>query len=211
MVDAVTYLGFGHVFAANMTGNVIVLGFALVGAGEISATGSVVSLAGFIAGAAVSARMARALQPIRSRWLPTMLGLETALLGAATLLSLTQRAATSDLVVVGLLAVAMGSRTLTVRRLGIADVSTTVLTSTLAGLAADTLLSGASFRAGGVRLLIVAAMLLGAASGAVLLDGGAAGVLGLGAGLLLILTIAYVVAEARRIQAAVLAGDRSSG
>ena len=51
----------------------------------------------------------------------------------------------NSLVVVGLLAVAMGMRTATVRRLGIADVSTTVLTSTLAGLAADTLLSGAPF------------------------------------------------------------------
>ena len=67
MVDAVTYLGFGHVFAANMTGNVIVLGFALVGAGDISATASVVSLAGFIPGAAVSARVAGALHPGRHR------------------------------------------------------------------------------------------------------------------------------------------------
>src|SRR2546425_3439390 len=77
MVDAVTYLGFGHVFAANMTGNVIVLGFALVGAGEISATGSVVSLGGFIVGAAVGARLATGLQPTRHRWLVTMLALET--------------------------------------------------------------------------------------------------------------------------------------
>src|SRR5260370_25415351 len=65
MVDAVTYLGFGHVFAANMTGNVIVLGFALVGAGEISATASVVSLAAFMAGAAITARLAGALRRAR--------------------------------------------------------------------------------------------------------------------------------------------------
>lgn len=192
MVDAVTYLGFGHVFAANMTGNVIVLGFALVGAGEISATGSVVSLASFIVGAALSARLATMFQRTRHRWLIGMLGLETGLLAVAAALSLKQRAASSDLIVVGLLAVAMGMRTATVRRLGISDVSTTVLTSTLAGLAADALFSGAPFRAGGVRLVVVAAMLLGAASGAVLLSGGAAGVLGIGAGLLLILTLGYV-------------------
>ena len=47
------------------------------------------------------------------------------------------------------LAIAMGMRTVTVRRLGIADVSTTVLTSTLAGLAADALFTGAPLRAGG--------------------------------------------------------------
>ena len=55
-----------------------------------------------------------------------------------------------DMLIVGLLAVAMGMRTVTVRRLGISDVSTTVLTSTLASLASDTLFRGAPFRAGGV-------------------------------------------------------------
>jgi uncharacterized membrane protein YoaK (UPF0700 family) len=199
MVDAVTYLGFGHVFAANMTGNVIVLGFALVGAGEISATGSVVSLFGFIVGAAVSARLAHTLHPTRNRWMLLMLALETGLLVGAAALSLVLRAAGTDLVVVGLLAVAMGMRTATVRRLGIADVSTTVLTSTLAGLAAETLLSGAPFKfsAGGLRLVIVAAMLLGAASGAVLLNAGAALVLGVGATLLLMLTLGYLSATLR--------------
>ena len=92
MVDAVTYLGFGHVFAANMTGNVIVLGFALAGAGEISATASVVSLAAFIAGAALSARVAGVLQPTRTRWLLTMLAIETSVLFGAAGLSLKQRA-----------------------------------------------------------------------------------------------------------------------
>jgi uncharacterized membrane protein YoaK (UPF0700 family) len=192
MVDAVTYLGFGHVFAANMTGNVIVLGFALVGAGEISATGSVVSLGAFMAGAALSARLSGALHPTRHRWLLTMLTLETGLLTAAAGLALKQSAASSDLVIVGLLAVAMGMRTVTVRRVGISDVSTTVLTSTLAGIASDTLLRGAPFRTGGIRLVIVVAMMLGAASGAVLLGGGAAQVLGICAGLVLMLTVGYV-------------------
>jgi uncharacterized membrane protein YoaK (UPF0700 family) len=79
-----------------------------------------------------------------------------------------------------------------VRRVGISDVSTTVLTSTLAGLASDTLLRGAPFRTGGIRLVIVVAMMLGAASGAVLLGGGAAQVLGICAGLVLMVTVGYV-------------------
>src|ERR1700737_2123665 len=107
MVDAVTYLGFGHVFAANMTGNVIVLGVALVGAGEISATGSVVSLVGFGVGAALSSRLARGLQPTRHRWLLTMLALETVLLSLAAAATLMPRALSTDLLVVGLLALAM--------------------------------------------------------------------------------------------------------
>jgi hypothetical protein len=72
-----------------------------------------------------------------------------------------------------------------------------VLTSTLAGLAADALLSGAPLRRGGVRLLIAMAMLLGAARGAMLLGGGAAQVLAIATGLLLLVTVGYVVRAVR--------------
>ncbi len=36
LVDAVSYLALGHVFTANMTGNVVFLGFALAGAPGLS-------------------------------------------------------------------------------------------------------------------------------------------------------------------------------
>jgi uncharacterized membrane protein YoaK (UPF0700 family) len=198
LVDAATYLAFGHVFAANMTGNIIVLGFALGGAGDISATASVVSLCSFIVGAALSARLAGALQRTRPRWLLTLLTCETGLLAVAAAFCVLPRRLVTDLLVVGLLAVAMGMRIVTVRRLGITDVSTTVVTSTLAGLAADALLAGGPFRDGGVRLAVVVAMLFGAAAGAVLLGGGAAVVLGVAAGLVLVMTIAYVAAVQRQ-------------
>jgi hypothetical protein len=45
LVDATTYLGLGHVFAANMTDNVVLLAFALSGVDDISAAASLVSLA----------------------------------------------------------------------------------------------------------------------------------------------------------------------
>src|SRR5438067_1579673 len=51
IVDAVTYLGVGHVFAANMTGNVVLLGFALVGGDQVSVSASLVSLGAFLVGA----------------------------------------------------------------------------------------------------------------------------------------------------------------
>jgi uncharacterized membrane protein YoaK (UPF0700 family) len=35
LVDAFSYLSLGHVFVANMTGNVVFLGFGLAGVGEI--------------------------------------------------------------------------------------------------------------------------------------------------------------------------------
>src|ERR1700755_3344375 len=34
VIDAACYLGLGHVFAANMTGNVVLLGFGIVGSGR---------------------------------------------------------------------------------------------------------------------------------------------------------------------------------
>jgi uncharacterized membrane protein YoaK (UPF0700 family) len=198
LVDAVTYLGFGHVFAANMTGNVIVLGFALVGAGQISATASVVSLAAFMVGSTLSARLARAFERTRDRWILSMLVAETALLTVAAVLSTRGEGFGSDHAIVALLAVAMGMRTATVRRLGISDVSTTVLTTTLAALATDIHLPGVTVRAVGLRLLAVAAMLLGAAFGAVLFGGGSAQVLGVAVSLVLILTISYVVVLLRK-------------
>jgi uncharacterized membrane protein YoaK (UPF0700 family) len=48
LVDAVSYLSLGHVFVANMTGNVVFLGFALAGAQGLSAPASVVSMAAFL-------------------------------------------------------------------------------------------------------------------------------------------------------------------
>jgi uncharacterized membrane protein YoaK (UPF0700 family) len=120
-----------------------------------------------------------------------MLATEAGLLTIGAALCLTVRPA-ADLAIVGVLAVAMGMRIVSVRRLGVADVSTTVITSTLAALAADALLSGAPIRAGGVRLACLGALLLGAVTGALAVGHGAAGVLGIAAGLLLILTLGAI-------------------
>src|ERR1700722_7447588 len=51
VVDAVSYLKLGHVFVANMTGNVVFLGFALAGASRLSAVASLLALAAFLLGA----------------------------------------------------------------------------------------------------------------------------------------------------------------
>src|ERR1700730_10245310 len=51
LIDAASVLGLGHVFTANMTGNVVFLGFALGGAAGFSLGASLVALAAFMAGA----------------------------------------------------------------------------------------------------------------------------------------------------------------
>src|SRR5271168_3495869 len=67
IVDAVSYLGLGHVFTANMTGNVVLMGFRLGGAPGISLSRSAIALFCFMLGAVAGGRMGRRLDPRQSR------------------------------------------------------------------------------------------------------------------------------------------------
>jgi uncharacterized membrane protein YoaK (UPF0700 family) len=71
-------------------------------------------------------------------------------------------------VVVGLLAAGLGLQNATVRRLGVADVTTTVLTLTLTGLAADSWVAGGRSPRVGRRVAAVGLMAVGALVGALL-------------------------------------------
>ena len=70
--------------------------------------------------------------------------------------------------VIGLLGVAMGIRNASVRRLAVPDLMTTVLTLTITGLAADSPLAGTETKRPRRRIIAIAAMLLGAVVGALL-------------------------------------------
>jgi uncharacterized membrane protein YoaK (UPF0700 family) len=184
LVDATTYLALGHVFAANMTGNIVLLGFALAGAGNISAAASLVSLAAFLIGSAAGGVLARNLETDRRRWVGIALGVETV---GLCLAAVSAALALSGCAIVAVLALAMGVRNATVRRLGVPDLTTTVLTMTLTGLGAD-LLDGRRLRpALRRRIGSVLAMLIGALIGALLLNYALFAPLAL-AGLLLVLT-----------------------
>ena len=51
LVDAVSFLSLGHVFTANMTGNIVLLAFASTGVPQVSLARSITALLGFLAGA----------------------------------------------------------------------------------------------------------------------------------------------------------------
>jgi uncharacterized membrane protein YoaK (UPF0700 family) len=70
--------------------------------------------------------------------------------------------------VIALLAFAMGVRNSTIRRLAVPDVTTTVLTMTLTGLAANSTLAGGTNPKVGRRTSAIAAVLVGAFIGAIL-------------------------------------------
>jgi uncharacterized membrane protein YoaK (UPF0700 family) len=57
VVDAASYLKLGHVFVANMTGNVVFLGFALAGASGLSITTSLIAIGAFLVGAVTGGRL----------------------------------------------------------------------------------------------------------------------------------------------------------
>jgi len=174
VVDALAYLRLGHVFVANMTGNVVFLGFAAAGAGGLSVPGSLLALAFFLSGGIAAGRLAGRLGDDRRHGLRVAVAVELALCAVAIPLAAVagQHLGTgSRYALIALLALAMGVQNATARRLAVADLTTTVLTLTLTGIAADSWLGGG--RGSGARtsrrVLAVIAMLLGAIAGALLL------------------------------------------
>ncbi len=171
LVDAVSYLGLGHVFVANMTGNVVFLGFLAGGAADFSAALSLAAIGSFALGALASGRLGWNTGGHRGRLLAVSSGIQAAVVAGALLVSLASfgvRDGISAHALVLLLAFAMGLQTATVRRLGVPDLTTTVLTLTVTGLAADSLLAGGAHPNTGRRLAAIAAMFVGAFVGAVL-------------------------------------------
>jgi uncharacterized membrane protein YoaK (UPF0700 family) len=174
LVDAVSYLGLGHVFTANMTGNVVFLGFAAAGVAGLSVARSLVSLAAFLLGALIGGRIAVTYgDGPRRRWLLPVALAEGALLlvAAGSAIGLDVGSSSAEVYpVIALTAVAMGLRNATIRHLAEPDLTTTVLTLTLTGLAADSSLVGGTNPRPARRIGAVVALLAGSALGAVMVQ-----------------------------------------
>ena len=169
LVDAISYLQLGHVFVANMTGNVIFLGFAAAGAAGFSAAASLVATGAFLAGALVGGRLGSRVGRHRGRLTAYAMYIEFILLVAALIFSLAvadTSTGAASFFLIGLLAIAMGLQNAAARRLAVPDLTTTVLTLTLTGLAADSRLAGGDGPRPMRRLAATATMCLGAAVGA---------------------------------------------
>ena len=192
MVDAVSYLGVGHVFVANMTGNVVFLGFSLnprgacVGGAGLSPSASAVAIAGFVVGSLCGGRAGKHLHQRTRLWLGGVFGLEAAVMLAVALLIAVGAWGASRLDTLSItasLAVCFGLQNATVRKLAPADLTTTVLTMAITGLAADSVLGGGTGAKPVRRLTSIAAMLVGAGAGALLLRVTVAGVIACAAAL----------------------------
>jgi uncharacterized membrane protein YoaK (UPF0700 family) len=174
-VDAVSYLALGHVFTANMTGNVVFLGFAIAAVPGLSIGRSGAALVAFALGAAIGGGLtARMGSGPRQRWTSLAFSMEAALLLASAAVAAgggddPLRDPARLYGVIALTGVAMGVRNAAVRKLAERDLTTTVLTLTITGLAADSSLAGGVNPGWTRRAASVVLMFAGAAAGASLL------------------------------------------
>jgi uncharacterized membrane protein YoaK (UPF0700 family) len=107
----------------------------------------------------------------------------------------------ANVILVAALAICFGLQNATVRRLGVRDLTTTVLTNTLTGLVADSVVGGHTGALPHRRLGSVLAMLAGAAVGALLLPAGVAVVIGVAAVLVAGVAVVFVRAPAPVVEA----------
>ena len=190
VIDAVGYLGLDKVFTGNMTGNVVILGMALAGADDLPILGPVIALLTFMCGAAISGRVLRGRPAGWSGLNTTLFGVVGVVLLAAALTALlvADRPEALNQVLTGALGLAMGVQAGAARHIGVADVTTVVVTSTIVGLAFDSVFGGGGNKNWARRLLAILLIGTGALVGALLLS------VHIGLGMLVSAVITLVVA-----------------
>jgi uncharacterized membrane protein YoaK (UPF0700 family) len=140
-LDAISYLGLGHVFTANMTGNTVLLGVALSQRDIPAVLRNAVALVGFGVGVALGTAIAGRGRP-GGRW-PRIVTVTLAVELAALLLYaliwhlVDTPSGGSASALILLSAGAMGIQSEAVRCLKISGVSTTYITGTLTNLTAS--------------------------------------------------------------------------
>jgi uncharacterized membrane protein YoaK (UPF0700 family) len=201
VVDAIGYLGLDKVFTANMTGNVVILAMGLTGQDGLPIVGPVIALAGFVVGAAVAGRFLRGIPKgwhRRDTWVLSVVAvlLLIALIPTAFVTS-TPAEPAIGYPVTALLAVAMGMQAGAARHIAVLDVTTVVITSTLAALAFDSRFGRSTGQTWFRRLAAVVLLALGALSGAALLLIAFWVGLALAAGLLVVVAVLGAIGSRR--------------
>jgi uncharacterized membrane protein YoaK (UPF0700 family) len=172
VIDADSYLALDHVFTGNMTGNVLFIGFAVAGVAGIPFFNNSIALLGFVTGTIIGGRIVGRGHP---KTLPRVSALTLAAGGLLALALATTWTVLGKLdqpvllVLTFLLACVMGSQVSAVKPIGNSDVTTIVVTNTLANLARDSRLAGGRFDNWIPRLLAVLAMGVGGAVGAAII------------------------------------------
>ncbi|GBG37976.1 YoaK family protein [Mycobacterium montefiorense] len=171
LADSLSILVLGHVFVANMTGNVIFLGFWMAPRTSVDLTAVSVALPTFIATTILSGRLSRYFGDRARTWITTVLTAEIGLLVSLSILAGTGVLHYHDntkLIMIGFLTVTFGLQHSSARQFGIQELSTTVLTSTIVSLGLDSRLAGGTGERQKLRFSVVFTMCAGAFLGATL-------------------------------------------
>ncbi|MEV5298366.1 YoaK family protein [Amycolatopsis methanolica] len=204
--DAVGYLGLDKVFTGNMTGNVVILGMAVASADDLPVLGPLIALAAFMAGAAIGGRVLRG---AGAGWVPRATGLLlvvalTFAAGAGLAVMPVEAGSPLGHVLTAMLAAPMGLQACVARHIGVKDVTTVVVTSTVTGLAADSWIARRSGQPWVRRAVAIVAIGAGAGVGALLVRIGlwpgiaASAIIALAVGVSPLLQRAVNVRRARR-------------
>ncbi|ALE05002.1 hypothetical protein AL755_05030 [Arthrobacter sp. ERGS1:01] len=173
VVDAVGYLGLDKVFTGNMTGNIVILAMGLAGGEGLPVLGPLLALFSFAGGALLAGIALRGQQPGWCRRTTALL------VAGAVLLALISIAITAvggvpghamSVVVACLIAAQMGSQACLARKLGVRDMTTVVVTSTLTSFAGESLLTRGAGRVWNRRAGAIAMIFVGAGVGALLVQ-----------------------------------------
>ena len=198
LFDAVTFLDFGQVFAANMTGNIVLLGIGLARPERPLALLSLVAVAASLVGITIGAGLARRLERLGQRWIVTTMGIGVVVLILA-LLATVLRQPLGDYPALALLAIALGMNNATANRIHIpGETTTVVITTTLTSLAAGLQFPQADVGTRARQTSGIAAIIVGALCGAALLHLGATVAIGAGTGVVMLGLVGYVVTLLRR-------------
>ncbi|GAA3745533.1 YoaK family protein [Streptomyces tremellae] len=186
LVDAFCYLRLGRAFVGNMTGNVLLLGFSVAPGSGLSVAGPLTAMAAFAAGSLLGGRIGLAAGPdgLGGRRAGVAFAGEALVFAALAALVGAGLLATTGVprsVLIAVLALCLGAQTSVVRLMGARDVTTTVITQSLAGFAAGSALGRGAEASQMRKAASVVTMLAGAAAGALLLRLTSAGVVGLAA------------------------------
>jgi uncharacterized membrane protein YoaK (UPF0700 family) len=172
IVDVVSFLALGQVFAAMQTGNVIFLGLGLAGASGAPVPAPLIALCAFLVGGAAGALLAHTASPTAGSRLRFAMATEIGLLGVAAVLAALVDVDPGGLaayVLIAILSVAMGLRNTIARGIGDPNLATTVLNLTLGAFVSSTPTGIASEGELATRAAAIAAILAGAIAGALLL------------------------------------------
>jgi uncharacterized membrane protein YoaK (UPF0700 family) len=173
ILDAASFLGLGQVFVAMQTGNVIFLGLGIAGQGGAPTVAPLIALGAFLVGGLAAGMLPRAPRPDSAGALRLAMALEIALLGVAAILAAlidVHAGRASAYVLIALLSLAMGLRNTVARGIGDPNLATTVLNLTLSALVTHTPTGFASEGELALRGTAIAAILVGAIVGALLIQ-----------------------------------------